>query len=245
MRFIWACTLLATTILCAQTSSPSLESNLYGNVSVVPHSRIRLLLPGGTFHGEEVKDVPKSGWLAFTFVHGVASLQPTTLHITHTHDEISDDDNPQAKTGIIISNSGPRAYFLLHGIKPRAQVLTFQIDKDGIPLSQRFSIQSKDLDAELEILAPVTGQDGFKTVGAGSRIVFREHGIEQELAHFGDEFNDGHVSILWLGDLDGDGKLDLLLDISGHYNVMNPVLFLSKGAPQLVQAVASFPTTGC
>ena len=49
------------------------------------------------------------------------------------------------------------------------------------------------------------------------------------------------------GDLDGDGKLDLLIDTTHHYNLSEPTLFLSSQAKdgELVHNVASFRTTGC
>ena len=46
--------------------------------------------------------------------------------------------------------------------------------------------------------------------------------------------------ILWAGDIDRDGKLDLLLDLTDHYNVSIPTLFLSSEAAEdeLVAEVA-------
>ncbi|NIQ12133.1 MAG: hypothetical protein GWO23_21940 [Gammaproteobacteria bacterium] len=53
--------------------------------------------------------------------------------------------------------------------------------------------------------------------------------------------------VLWAGDLDRDGKLDILLDLTDHYNVSAPTLLLSSmaAANELVQPVAEFRTTGC
>jgi len=53
--------------------------------------------------------------------------------------------------------------------------------------------------------------------------------------------------LLWAGDLDGDGRLDLLLDVSDHYNVQAFKLFLSSGAAadRLLGEGASFVSVGC
>jgi hypothetical protein len=53
--------------------------------------------------------------------------------------------------------------------------------------------------------------------------------------------------LLWAGDLDGDGKLDLLIDMTDHYNVRQPTLFLSSRAKpgQLLEKVASYRKVGC
>lgn len=52
--------------------------------------------------------------------------------------------------------------------------------------------------------------------------------------------------LLWAGDVDGDGKLDMYLEISGE-NFQNHVLLLSSQARtrQLVREVARFTMVGC
>ncbi len=58
---------------------------------------------------------------------------------------------------------------------------------------------------------------------------------------------DGSPSLLWAGDLDRDGKLDLLMDMTNHYNATELTLFLSSkaGSSGLVRKVASHRTVGC
>lgn len=56
------------------------------------------------------------------------------------------------------------------------------------------------------------------------------------------------MDILWAGDLDGDGKLDLLIDGADHYNVGARMrLYLSSYAPggRLVGLAAVFESVGC
>lgn len=49
------------------------------------------------------------------------------------------------------------------------------------------------------------------------------------------------------GDLDGDRALDLLIDLTDHYNVSRPTLFLSRGrrAGTLLERVATHESVGC
>jgi len=42
--------------------------------------------------------------------------------------------------------------------------------------------------------------------------------------------DEGFPHVVWAGDLDRDGKLDLLLDLTWHYNVSAPTLYLSSRA---------------
>ena len=57
---------------------------------------------------------------------------------------------------------------------------------------------------------------------------------------------DQHCNLQWAGDLDGDGKLDLVMDLSDYYNLSELTLFLSSGAgTSIVKKVSSFCTSGC
>ena len=57
----------------------------------------------------------------------------------------------------------------------------------------------------------------------------------------------GVPAVLWAGDLDGDGWLDLAVDESTHYNLSAPALFLSSEARPgaLVRRVGRHETVGC
>ncbi len=54
-------------------------------------------------------------------------------------------------------------------------------------------------------------------------------------------------TLVWAGDLDRDGKLDLYVSVTQHYDVTERKLFLSSpaGEGQLVKEVAEFVTSDC
>jgi hypothetical protein len=60
-------------------------------------------------------------------------------------------------------------------------------------------------------------------------------------------FDDQMIKILFAGDIDGDGFLDLIIDTSRHYNSTIPTLYLSKPAAggHLVKPVGQHETVGC
>ncbi|MFM7022269.1 MAG: hypothetical protein ACKOXB_04770 [Flavobacteriales bacterium] len=60
-------------------------------------------------------------------------------------------------------------------------------------------------------------------------------------------FSDAMTSVLFVGDVDGDGYIDLLLDTSRHYNMQSHTLYLTKPAEdgKIFKVVARHITTGC
>lgn len=59
--------------------------------------------------------------------------------------------------------------------------------------------------------------------------------------------DDAPLHLLFAGDLDRDGRLDLIIDLADHYNVSRRTLLLSgaAGDGELVRVVAEHRTSGC
>jgi hypothetical protein len=83
--------------------------------------------------------------------------------------------------------------------------------------------------------------------GSGARIVLRADGREQVLARQESIDVSGTTTLHWAGDLDLDGKLDLLLDVSSHQASTELRLFLSsRAAPgELVGEAAALSKSNC
>jgi hypothetical protein len=60
-------------------------------------------------------------------------------------------------------------------------------------------------------------------------------------------FDDTMISIIFAGDIDGDGLLDLIIDTSSHYNATIPTIYLSKPADDghLLKVMGSHTRVGC
>ena len=73
------------------------------------------------------------------------------------------------------------------------------------------------------------------------KLYLSEQGKSEQLIVAIPTFNDTFVKILWIGDLDGDGKPDFILDTSRHYEEETVLLFLSSkaGNGEIVKIVAS------
>ena len=89
------------------------------------------------------------------------------------------------------------------------------------------------------------------------RIVLHARGTTQTLSNLTGYYehrattlslsDDGGAVLLFAGDLDRDGKLDLVFDTTDHYNVARPTLFLSSQARpgELLHEVARTTSVGC
>jgi hypothetical protein len=72
------------------------------------------------------------------------------------------------------------------------------------------------------------------------------HGVVSQELYMPDELSascdEPHFSVQWAGDLDGDGRLDLVTTLSPKYSLYPRRLFLSSAAPEgmLVGLVAAF-----
>jgi hypothetical protein len=79
------------------------------------------------------------------------------------------------------------------------------------------------------------------------KLEFYHHPEKQTLLTRDPAHIDALPNLRWAGDLDRDGKMDLLVDLTDHYNVSELTLFLSsRAAPnELVKPVASFRKVCC
>ncbi|MCG9791728.1 hypothetical protein [Flavobacterium algicola] len=60
-------------------------------------------------------------------------------------------------------------------------------------------------------------------------------------------FDEQMAELLFAGDIDGDGILDLIIDTSGHYNATNQTIYLSTPAnkTEVVKPIGEHTTVGC
>jgi hypothetical protein len=163
-------------------------------------------------------------------------LVPVTVAVARIHDPVLDDEGeatgwelaaPCDATLLIRSPS-----ILREGpVRPateRAQIVTAG-RLDGPP-GGRFLPGPGHIELQLgsvisEVVAEPHGAEGQ----GGFRLVLRERGHSVVLYQT-ERSEDGHWSLIWSGDLDGDGALDLVLEAASHYNVREVRVFLSRPA---------------
>jgi hypothetical protein len=202
------------------------------------------LLEVGEFHGDEVRAKRGEGWLGLFLINSEHILLPTTITVEDVRDDLVNGENEMTGKNVsIIQDQAP--LFLIKGLHLQAHksVPTVFSEKKLLydaPLT-RFNFGGRDY----EISASFHKEEDAKK---GVTLAISSGSETQTLRFIPDATEvPENMSLIWAGDLDMDGKLDLYLDISDHYNVSQRALFLSSqaGKGKMVRKVAEFKTVGC
>ncbi len=199
------------------------------------------------YHGDEVTASTKSEWMGlFPQKDGQFVLKPTKVSITRVRDEIIDED-PKAKTGKRISVPGKeKPTYLFSGIPglEAGPVITSRVNKkEHLQINYHLKLNVGNAEANLII----KGKKKDKEYYSDYSITLESGGVKQQLVYSRQISIDTSPSLMWCGDLDGDGKMDLIMDTTTNYNVSDVTLFLSSKAKpgKLVKQVAHQYSTGC
>lgn len=233
----------------------ALAALLLTTISVVAFSQRRTapasLIRTGAFHGDEVSARSGERWIGLT--PSIGGFEWRTFELTTRRVEDVVVDAPGEKTGVEVTVRGGRPVFLVKEIPG----LLGKVVRTAVYSPEGLALPDKDA---LELYCgPTPGCGSYKlrvtdrkmaddAPDAPSRLVLESSdGLQQTLFEWPHGLRDEHCELIWAGDLDGDGKLDLFMDLSGHYNVMDYTLFLSSVGSngKLVKRVAIFHTVGC
>lgn len=214
--------------------------------------KIQLLETGG-FHGDEVKARTGEKWLGLYVTRRGSSLIPSTVQVKRIVDEVNDPPKSGQMTGKEVSvDQKNKPVFLIKSVgmmKPGAVVTVYKGGQD-LPhaLTEKSVVNLKlgQTNYQLKIVSHLRSS-GERVVPPGAELIFTSDSRSQTLYKLNDLADGINWYLLWAGDVDGDGKLDLYLSLSDNENVTEHRLFLSHQARagQLAQQVAKFRTTGC
>ena len=207
------------------------------------------LLQVGAFHGDEVSAKSGEVWLGLYSTPDNYALIPSIITVETVYDPVV--DRPGERTGKVVTvEEGAHPLFLIKGLEvpKRGSVKTLSIEQ--VILSPGKSLNLK-LGSQNECHLTAYGEgdigpNGFTSLENYSLELSKGQFSQELLAY--DSTNGAVPSLLWVGDLDGDNQLDLLINATPHYAVYSaPMLFLSSMAKDgnLVQKVAVFVATGC
>lgn len=218
-------------------------------------SRLSLQLTGtGNFHEDEASaSMTQKDWMGlFLSKDQQWYIRSTKLHLSRVHDPVSDDDESQ-RSGWYISTSDKDSCLLLAAgttIWKEGEVPVVPIQ--GLTLYPGDSAVFEFLGIQYKMEATgrkLTGESGVVTVEDFRLFLYAViNGQEQKaLLVAQPNLNETMIQVMFAGDMDGDGRLDLLLDTYSHGNGTQPTLYLSNTAPsgEWIAPVGFYTVTGC
>ncbi len=213
-----------------------------------------LLLPGD-YHGDEITAEDGTTWFALVQdEHGGARLEARRVGIESVNDPVLDAED--GATGKRVGAGQDDVLFYLRDLPGVASgPVATAYAGNGDPLSlagldRSFLLFDRDAGRlRLDCAATQDTRD--------CALVLSREGRQQVLGRWAADASAGESQIMlgsdawphlrWAGDIDRDGRLDLLIDMTDHYNVSAPTLFLSTQAKdgELVGAAAELLSVGC
>jgi hypothetical protein len=214
------------------------------------------LLFATTYHGNEI--TAGDGDVYFALVRDDAGwrLVSTPVRVARVEDPVFEE--PGEMTGKEVRVEGAEPLFLVHGDLAPGPVETLVAERRSFYGSPSFDFElasgrtyrlTVDCPQAPEPTPEAVARREFPAAWGELCPVRLHHGASvQELAVLPvNRIHESGGALLWAGDLDRDGRLDVLIDLSYHYNVSVPTLFLSSAAGdgELVAPVAHLETMGC
>ncbi|MFZ6757947.1 hypothetical protein ACO0K9_12130 [Undibacterium sp. Ji50W] len=192
------------------------------------------------YHASEAKTESKGPWLGLQ----QASKGWRLVAVKPQFKKIPD---PLDKSGVRVSANISNTRMILSDPGLKAGAVT---------LSDEAKVVNGSIDEEFELSTlPPLGQerlmhlhgDEYHLQNREGRIYLELNGVAQYLFDYTENKEDNNAKIIWVGDLDHDGKLDFIFDASSQYNVTELRLYLSGGAAkgELLKLVAQRKATGC
>lgn len=234
----------------------ALSNTIYVN-TVFPNDTIypaRILTSGGVFHEDEIDPNSESyNWKGIFRSDSGYYVTDTKISLSREYDAVLDEEGK--KTGWMVSTSiKDSAILLLSGLNflPNANVPHIKLLKEQLLPGEQELFIYKDIKYTLY----ATGSKKHETPkSAGYNIsnykLFLRGTVNgqsyNQLLVSVSNFDDAMTTIVFAGDIDGDGIPDLIIDTTSDYNAEVPTLYLSKPALKgdLLKVMGMHVSVGC
>lgn len=231
----------------------------FGSSLLGQRSEIRLLFVGD-FHRGTVGDTPRAGWIGLFPTQDGFELRAVQIRRERIHDSCL-DEAPEHKSGerITVTDS-VRPIFLLHGLEVSIsrRVKTIFWGDLFVPPNQSSVLTPSDSEryvfeahGKLGVLNVGPTPTDYRLTLTRTKLKistkYSSRHLTQELCSFPRIDTGNPPSVVWVGDLDGDGALDFLFENANHYAAQRFELLLSSRATskEVAGVVADFSQTGC
>ena len=219
------------------TFAPAFAQQSVKRPATKPVPRPRLdLIQLGTFHQGEAEFESGGGWIGLVPSRDGFAWTRLRIVAEKLHEPISDGKCVNKITLEEATEAEP--LFLLRGLPQLATKpvhTCFDRSENGSFLEQNPILLTCDAKAY--------------SVGVvnSTLLQFKHGGKTQTLFQWPGGLSDQRGELVWAGDLDGDGRLDLVIDHSSRSNTSDLTLYLSTWAlpGQMVGKAAHFAVVGC
>jgi hypothetical protein len=232
----------------------SVTENLPAKTEMPENSGSIDILFTGTYHGDEVSEgAAARNWLGLFSDEGenyvLKKIKITTERVL---DGLLDDEEKGEKTGWDVqTENGESPVMLISG----GDLKEGRVEGATAP-ANLYPGDSAEFDFKgAHYLMYATGSRQTDSLSGETQVTdynlhvvrtYKGKSVESVLVNHA-QFDEAMTSVLWSGDLDGDNFIDFLIDMSNHYNVNAPTLFLSKpaGENEVAVPVAEHVSVGC
>jgi len=207
------------------------------------------IITTGKFHGDEIENNFKDlDWYGLFIENDKYFLKKTKIMIESVFDPIADSKGDKTGIKVFVPDIDTKPFILINGLNKiqEKQIESVKINKIYLNPGDGLNIEFNGDMICFNAYGSVYPDQGLRNylIRVSSRN--DKHKVKQVIAAT-DGFDDAMYKFIWAGDIDQDGKLDLIMDLSDHYNMSKITLFLSSMAEEgeLFKNVAEFITVGC
>ncbi len=191
----------------------------------------------------EITAEPNEVWLGLYPTKSGYTLMPTTVRVDAFYDPtITEDENATGATRVSVQGQNTPV-FLITGLDSIKAGMVKTLFSGRLPLPLGSALEfSLDNGVNYYLAA----FEGVKcNSGTAAYTVELVQDNRSQVICTSDTTSAAVSYLLWAGDLDRDGQLDMLIDTTCDYNASGPALFLSSLAKHgsLLEKVARFETT--
>jgi len=223
------------------------------------NNNYRILVPG-CFSGSEIEPIDDNNqWYGLFKLDSSYVLESVNIFSEPCYDPMI--DNPGDSTGVLVKiehdlkpivliqssknlqeSNIPTVFDKVSSLEPAKPILLGWVNRNAYTLAPLGEVTDEGHRTPSDMLIINYKLKLFDNSTELGKELRNQTLIEYDRLSF-----DGLPTILWSGDLDADGKLDLLLDLRNHYNIKSYALFLSSEAESdnIVKLVAEFIFAGC
>lgn len=221
-------------------------------ISESPKYGIQMLM-NTEYYEEEVENKIGShkGWIGLYRKKNKYYLLPATLKVKVVRHFLRDDENAKEKTGRkVSSNINLPSVFLLKNAKMLRQgevkTIFYGNEQDSESINRKYRREFDFNGKKYTLFVEDPNEEGGEFLTDKSKMVIFQ-GTRKQIIYKPEFCSDCSWDLCWVGDLDKDGKLDFMLNLSPHYNSTCHTLFLSSQAKkgEVVRDIAEMCQQGC